>query len=226
MGILGEIESIKYRPIVDLINSDETYDKKKKSLTGLDTFVLLHRRYLKLRDILSPLIEKMGKNIDIVDIDFVEGMQEETIISIKYVKNNKQQLLSISNFGFDQFEVNSSDKDIENEVFVQNNRKIFLNIFKAIDEYHLDDQISISSTSKKIIVTDLANNIILKDSEQKIFTLNTKHSRYEKKRLIISNINCNYPKLKELLGNEETVLSLYSHLHFYEEDVNKVLKKN
>ena len=225
MGILGEIESIKYKPIIDLINGNETYDKSKNSLTGLETFVLLHRRYLKLKGILSPLIDKIGKNIDVVDIDFVEGMQDETIISIKYVKNNKQQLLSISNFGFDQFEVVSSDKDIENEVFVQNNRKVFLNIFKAVDEYHLDSRVNISSTSKKIIVSDLADNFSVKDSEQKIFMVNTKHSLYEKKRLFINNISCNYPKLKELLEKEETVLNFYDHLRFYEEDISKVLIK-
>ena len=224
MGILEEMESIKYRSFLDLIKMDEAYDKKKNSITGLDAFVLLHRRYLKLKNILSPLKDKIGNGIEIVDIDFSDGMQDEVTIAIKYTKKNKSHILSISSF-YDQIEVNSSDVEIENETFIQNNKKIFQNIFKGIEEYHLDSKIYINTASKKYVISDLADSLTLKDTESKVFMVNTKHSLYEKNRLLINRIDCNYPKLKELLEKEDNILNIYNHIHIYEEDLDNVLIK-
>ena len=224
MGILEDLENIKYRPVIDLIKNEEVYDKKRNSLTGLETFVLLHRRYLKLKDIMTPLKEKLGNGVEITDIDFTGGMQDEINIVIKYLKKGKSQMLSIANF-YEQIDVTSSDKEIENEIFLQNNKKIFRNIISAVNEYDLSSQININTASHKIFISDLADSLTLKDSDLKFFTINTKHSLYEKERLMISNVNCNYPKLKELLEKEENVLNIYNHIHIYEEDLDKVLTK-
>ena len=64
MGLLDDNQNTKYRLITDLVKFDEPFDKKKNSLTGLETLELLHKRYLKLRDILEPLKQKIN-NIEI-----------------------------------------------------------------------------------------------------------------------------------------------------------------
>lgn len=224
MGLLDDNQNTKYRLITDLVKFDEPFDKKKNSLTGLETLELLHKRYLKLRDILEPLKQKI-KNIEIIDVEFGVGMQEDSSISIRYIKDESQKLLSISNLGDDEVEVISCDKEVGNEVFIQNNKKIFVNIFKGIDEYGLDNKIELNTTSKKFIFSDLADNFIIKDNESKVFGIFTKHSLYEKEKQLVSRISCNYPKIKDILDNNENILNIYNHLHVYEEEIDKKLLK-
>ncbi len=225
MGLLDELEVIKYRPVLDLIKNNEVYDRKRSSVTAEEVFKLMHNRFIKLQDILLPLKEKIGKDIKIIDIDFNNGMQEDATIVINYIKDNKQHILSISNIEYEQVEIVSSDKEIENDVFVQNNKKIFMNIFRGIDEYQLDNKVEISSASKKYIVSDLGDYFTLRDTDNKIFNITARHSLFEKEHSIINNVNCNYKKLKEILENSENVLNLYKHIHFYEDSMDKTLIK-
>ena len=137
MGLLGELESKKYKSVLDLIKSEEVYDKKRSTISGLETLELLHKRFLRLRSIFAPLKEKLGNNIEITDIEFNQGMQEIATITIKYLKDGKQCFVSVSNLEFGQFEIVLSDNEIENDVFLMNNRRIFSNLFKNIDECNL-----------------------------------------------------------------------------------------
>ena len=225
MGLLDELEVIKYRQILDLVKNNEVYDRKKSSITALEAFQLLHNRFKKLSDIILPLKEKIGKDIEITDIDFNNGMQEDYTIVIKFIKNGKQHFLSISNIEYEQVEVISTDKEIENDVFVQNNKKIFLNIFRGIDEYNLDNKVIINSASRKYVINDLGDYFTLRDSDNKIFNITARNSLFDKNHSIISKIDCNYSKLKDILESDGNALCLYNHIHFYEDDMDKKLIK-
>ena len=227
MGILSELESIKYRPVFDLIKNDESYDKKRNTMKAIEVFQILHKRFQKMLDILTPLMEKLGHNVEIIDFDFAQGMQEYMDLTIRYVKDEKQYFLSIINFGFNQFEVIDSGNHIDNLVFVQNNKKLFINIFKGIIEYSIDDRIRLLSTSKKFILCDIGDSFSISDSDEKMFSLLRKHSLYEK-NILPYDFNkkiCNYTKLNELLDENNNIQAIYQHLNVYEENVENVLSK-
>ncbi len=225
MSLLHELENLKYYMVLDLIKKDENYDKKRNTLSGEEVFSLCCNRYQLMQKIILPLKEKIGENIEIIDVDFGQGMQEDVSIVIKYLKNDKQHYLSICNLEFGQYEVNTTDSEIDSESFAIMNRYIFNNIFHIIDEYHLDNFIDTKTTSKKLIIQDIGNSFIIKDVDQKMFTISSKHSLYAKSHQLINNLNCNYPKLKELLEDEKNVLNIYRHIHIYEDDIDKVLLK-
>ena len=80
MGILGEIESMKYRFVLDLIKNTEHYDKKRSVITAEEAFKLCYNRYLLMQKILMPLKRKLGERVDVTDISFANGNQDETNI--------------------------------------------------------------------------------------------------------------------------------------------------
>lgn len=227
MGILNELEGIKYRPVFDLIKNDEEYDKKRRCLTAEETFALFHRRFLKMCELLTPLKEKLGKNIVILSIDFNHGMQEYITIVIKYIRDGKQYILSITNLEFELYDIITSDDTIDTNIFLLNNKKIFTNIFKGIDVYSLYDPIIIKSTSKKFAIIDNCDAFTIGDSDSKLFSVSSKHSIYEQEKKLYdySKINCNFPKLNELLRDSNCAFAIYKHLHVYEEDAVNTLSK-
>ncbi len=226
MGLFEEIESIKYRFVLDLIKNDEPYDKKKNTLNGEEVFALCHKRYQLMKNILLPLKEKLGDNIEIIDINFAD-MQDNFSIMVRYSKNSRQNYFTISRSDFNDIEVSSSDNDLEKYDFVILNKKIILDIFKQIYHESLDCEFYINSTSKKFMILDNCKNFNIKDSNNKIFSLECAHLVYEKNNLLCSNEKTlsAYQKLKELLLDYANVLKIYQHLHIYEEDFPQVLKK-
>ena len=107
------------------------------------------------------------------------------------------------------------------------NRKIILDIFNQIYDESLNTDISINSTSKKFVVKDNFRIFTIKDINEKTFSIEALHSLYAKSGLLYNKekINSSFPKLKELF-TDENILNIYHHMHIYEEELPKVLKKN
>ena len=83
MGLLNELEGIKYNSILDLIKNDELYDKKRNTLTAEEVFKMCQDRYNNVEEILQPLRKKLGENIEIIDIGFANGMQDDRNIFVR-----------------------------------------------------------------------------------------------------------------------------------------------
>lgn len=227
MSLLREFESIKYSTVVDLIKRDENYNKKRSILNGEEVFKLCHNRYQKLQEILLPLKKKLGENIEITDISFVHGMQDDTNIFVRYNDNDKASFFTISKSDFNDIEIASTNDRLEKYGFVLINKKIILDIFKQIDNESLDSEFYLNSTSGKFVVKDNCKSFIVKDNNEKIFSLEGTHSMYKKNGLMYDKEKtiCAYQKLKEMLLNDENIIKIYQHLHVYEEDFPKILVK-
>ena len=218
MGILQDIESLKYRSALDLIKEEESYDKKRNVITGTDAFNMCYNRYKKMQEILLPLKSKLGDRIDVTDITFVASNEDENGIVVKYTKDNKLYILSIANLDYEDINVVASDIRVQREDFIATNRKIILRTFRNISNNSLDEDIIVRSTTGKFIIKDNCDSFTIKDSESKLFSIDTKYSIYEKNRSIINpqKLVCNFPKLKEMLENEENIKLIHDHIHIYE----------
>ena len=227
MSILNDLTDNRYRLVRDLINREEFYDKKRNVLNIDEVISLLHKRFIKMQEILLPLKERLGSEIEIVDINFVNDLQDAMCIVIKYIKNGKSYYLSVSNLELGQLDVSSSDSVVESERFIKNNKRIFFNVFKAIEEYDLDEKIDINSASKKFILTDCIDSYLISDKENKLFSITGKHTTYNENETLAnqSNININYSKIRELLLKNNNYLKLYQNMRFYESDVSNTLLK-
>lgn len=227
MSLLRELESIKYSTVVDLIKRDENYDKKRSVLTGEEVFKLCHNRYLALQELLLPLKEKLGKNIEITDIGLVHGMQDDTSIVVKYNDNGKLNFFTITNSDYDDIEIDLSNDYIEKYGFVLDNKKIIMDILTQISINSLDSEFYLNSTSGKFIVLDNCKSFAIKDTNAKIFCLEGNHLLYKKSGLMYDpeKTICAYSKLKEMLTEEDNIQSIYQHLRVYEEDFPKTLIK-
>lgn len=225
MGLLDELD--KYRSVFDLIKNDESYDKKRSTLTGEEVFKLCQDRYELIQSILRPLKKRLGENIEVIDIGFVKPAEEEGRISVWYSKDEKQYLFSISNLGFKDIEISSSDTKLERLEFVLVNKGLILDTFNQIDKDSLDIDISINSTSKKFNITDTLKNFSIKDALGKLLTIEGSHISYAKDGLMYNKDKIVTPnqKLKEALTIDENIINMYRHLRVYEEDIPSVLIK-
>ena len=228
MSLLRELESIKYSHVIDLIKRDEGYDKKKNVLNGEEVFKLCHDRYMKLNEILLPLKKKLGEDIEITDISFVHGMQDDTNIVVKYNDDEKPSFLTITNSDFNDIQLTSLNDKLEKYGFILANKKIILDIFNYIYDESLDSEFYVKSTSKKFVIKDNCKSFIIKDISEKIFSLELMHSSYTKNGLMYDKekIISAYQKLKEILLDENNLINIYKHIYIYEEDFPKILKKN
>ena len=227
MSLIDELETIKYSSVLDLIKNNEIYDKKRNVLTAEEVFKLCQDRYKLVEDILLPLRKKLVENIEIIDIGFANGMQDDRNIFVRYNKDGKQALFTISNSDGEIY-VSANDDKLEKNGFVLVNKKIINDIFNQIGEGDeaLDSEISINSTSKKFIIKDNFRIFSIKDINEKIFSIEGMHSGYGKDGLLYNEERTTsvYPKLKEKL-TDENVLNVYKHVHVYEENLPKVLIK-
>ena len=227
MGILQDLEGMRYRFAIDLINNEEVYDKKRNIVVGTDVFNMCLKRYRLMQGILLPLKNKLGDEIDVTDITFINSNDDEKGIIVKYMKDDKLYLLSISNLDYEDINVVASDLRVQNGNFITANRKVILRTFRNISDNDLDEDIIVKSTSSKFIIKDNCDTFNVKDAEGKIFSFDSKYSTYEKNGNLNNSLilNCNYPKLKEILENKENIRLIFNHLHFYEEDLPKQLIK-
>ena len=227
MNLIQEIESIKYRYALDLINKDEPYDKKKSVITGEEAFKLCYNRYLLMLQILKPLMDKVGGNYVITDISVTYEAEDDMNIFIKYLKNGRQHILSISCLDYQDIRIVSSDDAVPMDKFGVINKKLILNTFREIINNSLDEEIMLKSTSGKFVVKNNCNSFNIDTFDGKLFSMAKKYSDYEKvgSLLISTKVECNYPKLKELLLDDNNGLALYQHLRIYEEIVPKELIK-
>ena len=227
MSVLGEIESLKYRFVLDTMKNAEQYDKKKNVITGIDAFNMCYNRYKLMQEVLNPIKEALGDNITVTDISFVNGMQEETQIVIKYEKEGQQFLLALSNIGFADINIVSSDVVAKQEDFVARNKGKIIRAFKNIRDNGLDDEILIKSTTGRFAIKDNCDTFTISDTDGKIFRLEGRYSNYEKTGLLYepARLVCNYPKLKELLLDDNNALSIYQYIQVYDDFPKELIKK-
>lgn len=223
MGLLDELD--KYRSVFELIKNDESYNKKANVLTAEEVFSLCQDRYELMKETLMPLKNKLGEDIEIIEIGLANTMQDETNIIVRYRKDDIQKYFNISRSGFNDIEI--MDESLEKLGFVTANKGIILDIFDRVDKEELDKQISINSTSKKFVVSDIMKKFVISDVNNNLFTIEGSHGlylkeglMYDKEKIITPN-----PKLKEALSVDENIMNIYKHLRVYEEDVPKTLIK-
>lgn len=227
MGILQELEGMKYRFVSDLITSEEQYDKKRKVISAYDAYNMCYDRYLLLQNILLPLKTKLGNRVDVTDIKFVSANDDEKGLIVNYIKDNTPYFLSISNIDYEDISVIGSDIRVRNSDFVDNNRGIIIETFRNISNESLDEDITLKSTTGKFIIIDNCDKFMVSDLERKVFSTEGRYSNYGNSNSLSnpSSLVCNFPKLKELLLVEENVLALYKNIHIYEDDLPKELIK-
>ena len=222
MGLFDELD--KYRSVFELIKNEESYNKKANVLTGEEVFKLCQDRYELMQEILMPLRNKLGEDIEIIEISLANTMQDETNIIVRYRKDDIQKYFSISRSGFNDIEI--MDEDLEKLGFVTANKGIILDIFDHVDKDELDQQINIKSASKKFIISDIMKKFVITDVNN-LFTIEGSHGlyikeglMYDKEKIITSN-----PKLKEALLIDENIMNIYKNIRVYEEDIPKTLIK-
>ena len=227
MSLLRELESMKYSAVIDLIKRDEVYDKKRSVITGEEAFRLCHARYQAMQDLLLPLKNRLGKNIEITDISFAHGMQDDTNIVVKYNDNGKASFFTITNSDFNDIEIVASNNRLEKYGFIMANKGIILDIFNKIYVESLDSEFYLNSTSKKFIIKDNCKAFTVKDNNERIFSIETNHFMYSKSNTVYNKdkVICAYQILKEMLLDENNILNIYQHIHVYEEDFPKILIK-
>ena len=227
MSIFSELESVKYNSVLDLIKREESHDKKRNVLTGEEIFQLCQDRYYTMQELLLPLKRKLGENIEIVDIAFAQGMQDDTSIIVWYNKDGKQNYFIISNMGLNDIEISSSDNRLEKYGFVMSNKKIILDIFNKIFEDALDSEFYINSTSKKFLINDNCKSFIIKDINGKLFSVEGLHSSYVTSGLMYNKdrVISYYQKLRGILLENNNITDIYKHIRVYEDEIPKMLKK-
>lgn len=228
MGLLNELESNKYTSVFELIKNEETYDKNQRVISGLEAFYLCHKRYELLQKILVPIKNTLGEDITIISVNFNRAMQDETAITIKYLVNDRLNIMVVSIFDLEIVDIVLSDRLIDNDTFLEANRDIISKVIHELDDFQYfdEEEIVLKSSSKKFIASDNYNDFIIKNSEGKTFLIGTNHLLYSKDKKLYTPKNITIDNdIKEILMDEETIQDIYRNLRIYEENLPKTLIK-
>ncbi len=228
MSFLGELRTKKeYQSVLELIKKEEQHNKNKIVVPAEEVFRKCYSRYLRIQKILLPLKLKLGERVDVTDISFSNGMQEDTAITIKYEKEGKPYVLGLSSSDYEDINIISSDVVVQQEYFVDHNKDIIIDAIKGINNDSLSDQVTLKSTSGIFTIIDNCDSFLIRDTDNRILSMEGKYSTYAKTGNFFNpaKLVCNYPKLKEVLLENGGALFIYQHLLVYEDDLPNVLTK-
>lgn len=228
MDLLSALEKIGQAYTIErLTKRVEPHDKKRSVLTGEEVFNLDYERYQTIKEILMPLEEKLGENVQIIDFRFAKGMQEDTMMDIIYLEDGKTKILSICKSDLACAEMGLPEDDLKRS-FIRSYKKTIDGIFKQIRESFLDSEYSIPSTSGSFIVGAGASQMRVSYRKENILSIKGNYITYEKKGLMYLPTDC-YSSVKgisRILQSDENVRAIYRNLRVYEEDVPKRLIKS
>ena len=229
MSLLQDIQNMKYRSVIDLIKNEEPYDKKRDVINGYEAYDLCHKRYMSLYNLLSPLKIILGKDVIITGVNFVDGIQDDVSLLIRYTNGEKKSFITLTLISLDEFDVQLSDTSVDHDEFVEKNYHFLKRLIKELVYYGYNDdyEIAVNSTSSKFMMLDNCNSFNIADCDKKTFAIETNHQTNEENGIISSNgkTMSDYPRLKELLMDEENINKVYEHLHIYKDEFPKKLIK-
>ena len=226
MVMLQKIEKyVMYRAIIELLEHDEAYNKKRSVINGEELLKLCHERYLLMQELLFPLKEKLGKDIMITNISFAEGLQDDTCIIIEYMNGDKKGYVTLSHLEFDGVETIFNTGNKELKLLIDDNKGLILKTFEEAYRNSFDKEIRISSTSKQFTFNDDNEFFSLRDYlNNGSLLLKINHSDYEKKGqlyLLDDKISV-YKNISKKIQESSDILS---HAKVYEDELPRVLIK-
>lgn len=227
MGTFSDVQNVNYRFLLELIKNEEHYDKNKRVISGLEAFYLCHKRYESLQNVLAPIKNKIGQDVVITGVNFSNAMQDEKGIAIKYIKNDKLYMMSISTADLGIVNISLSDQGLDNDLFLEENYDVILSVINELNglDYLDYPEIILNSSSKRLIISDNFDDFIIKNNDEKVSLLGTNHYLYEKdKKIFIPEKINNIIKSEELM-NEDNIEKIYNNLRIYEDDFPKTLIK-
>ncbi len=228
MGVLNKMENYAYyRAVLDLIAKEEIYDRKRSTINGEELFKLCHARYRLMNGLLLPLKEKLSEDINVTNVFFTEGFQQDINMIVEYEINGRKAYFAISNYELDTFEFVSGTSNKDMKDIVDKNKKIIMDAFKLCFDNNFDEDVIIRTTSKKFVYIDDIDKFSLQDTcNAKILYLSGTHNYYETLgNLLISKekTSC-YKKINKLL-DEETMSNIINHTRIYGDEMPKALIK-
>ena len=225
MVMLQKIEKyVMYRAVIELLEHDEAYNKKRSVING-EELKLCHERYLLMQELLLPLKEKLGKDIMITNISFAEGAQDDMCIIIEYMNDDKKGYLILSHLEFDGVETIFNTGNKELKLLIDDNKELILKTFEEAYRNSFDKEIRISSTSKQFTFNDDSEFFSLRDYlNNGSLSLKTNHAEYEKngQLYLLDDKTSIYKNLCKKIQENGNILT---HAKVYEEELPRVLIK-
>lgn len=228
MTMLNKMEKYAYyRAVLELIDKDEMYDKRRNTINGEELFLLCHKRYQLMNELLQPLKDKLKEDINVTNIFFTEGFQQDTGLIVEYQKDGRKAYFGISNYDFDTLEFISGTSSKEVKGLADKNQKLFDEAFKICYENDFDEELSIKSTSRRFAFRDDTIKFTLNDTcDANILSISGTHVYYETLGTLFLSKDKNscYKKINQLL-NDERMGKILNHTKIYEDEIPKVLIK-
>lgn len=227
--MISKIEKyIMYRAVIDLITREEAYDKKRKTLDGEELFKLCHKRYQMAQELLLPLKEKLGEEMEVTNIAFAQGLKYDTWMIIEYLKNNVKSYLTLSYSTIDNIEMLFSVDNEDAKKVVSQNKDLIIRTFAEGYSRSYDEDLHFTTTSKRFLITDDIETFSMKDSlDGQAINLNTNHSDYEKNKSlsILKNRISQYKNISKILSDDEKLVDTLRNVRVYEDELPKALIK-
>ncbi len=228
MGMLDKMENYAYyRAVLDLIEKEEMHDKNRSTVNGEELFLLCHEQYRLMNRLLLPLKEKLKEDINVTNIFFTDGFQQDTNMIVEYEKDERKAYFAISNYDFDTLEFISGTSSKDMKKIVDKNKKIIEEAFKICFENNFDEDITIRTASRRFVFKDDMDEFSLNDTcNADILSLSGTHSYYETMGTLLFSKNKNscYKKVNKLL-KDEVMGNILKHAKVYEDEMPKVLIK-
>ena len=226
--MLNNLEKIRiYRAIINAMQEEEGYSKRKNVLSAREVLNLSFKRYGKMISILEPLKSSLMREIDVTNIYFAKDYQDEIAIIVEYQDEEGKKFFTISEYDDGEIDFLFDAYNGNYQKILDDNQKEILEAFKANNEFCFERETTIPSTSKKFVVKEGSNFYGLFDHQEKNLKLSYNYVDLGngKQMIVPSLIKSNFRGIDDLLQNDTNVRNLFDNVKFYEENVPSYLLK-
>ena len=224
MVLLNNLEKLKiYRAIVACMQEEEKYNQKRKVMKASEILEISLKRFYLMQDILSPLKDSLGKEIDINNLYFATDIHGDASIVVEYIEDSLKKFFTISQYDTNDFEISFDLYNSNYNTLIMDNKKKINTAFEEAYQKNFDQEVQIPSTSKLFVIDGWSNEVGIINKGNDVFKLSFDLKDYEKgsKMVIPSSIICANKNIVDCFNNEVNVHNFLKNVKFYEENVPK-----
>jgi len=207
--------------INNIIKNDEKKEKNKIVLTASELIQNNYNRYLLMQKVLNPLLRILKKKVNVINISYILS-NDELVILIEYINNNRKGFLSIKELELlDSLEINLDTSKGMFNYLITDYKDLIKEILLIGKREEFYQEYNVLSTSKLFKL-----RLLDKGSQLTCVTNNTK-DYFNIINEYGNDVICDtsYPDIKELMSDEEVLNKFLNHIKVYEIEVPKVLIK-
>ena len=216
---------VAYRAVRDALTKEEIYNKNKNTISGLELFHLFQERYDLMGDILMPIREIVSKEVNVKNMYFTTGLNDDISIIIEYIVNGVEEFVILSKFDNEKIEIMEKGNRVELGHLIDDNQVVVDDAIKQGYDRGYNIEYQIPNVNKQILFKDCGDDFGVQDVLGKVLNLTINYAYFKNNHGIqLTTLTSPHGNLlKYFSAREENVAQFLSNVKVYEENVPSLI---